>query len=149
MARLSPDELRPNVLKSAWEILRKYDASLHSLAAAHTMTHQLVTKKFRSRHYDPVQLEGIDLKMVVVRGQKSMWPPGKREEWNAANNSGDLYKIRRFFPGWAPLPETQGERSACFQFGTKHNASFAKIFSDQRVAICVDLVAIPSTSIAS
>ncbi|KAL3701887.1 hypothetical protein R1sor_019909 [Riccia sorocarpa] len=50
----------------------------------------------------------VDMKMVVVRGQKSMWPPGKREEWNAANNSGDLYKIRRFFPGWAPLPETQG-----------------------------------------
>ncbi|KAL3696518.1 hypothetical protein R1sor_010594 [Riccia sorocarpa] len=108
MQRLSPDELRPNALKSAWEILRKYDASLHSLAAAHTMTHQLVTKKFRSRHYDPVQLEGVDLKMVVVRGQKLMWPLGKREEWNAANNAGDLYKIRRFFPGWAPLPETQG-----------------------------------------
>ncbi|KAL3684768.1 hypothetical protein R1sor_002790 [Riccia sorocarpa] len=39
---------------------------------------------------------GVDLKMVVVCGQKSMWPPGKREEWNAANNSGDLYKIRRY-----------------------------------------------------
>ncbi|KAL3688189.1 hypothetical protein R1sor_014498 [Riccia sorocarpa] len=108
MQRLSPDELRPNALKSAWEILRKYDASLHSLAAAHTMMHQLVTKKFKSRHYDPVQLEGVDLKMVVVRGQKSMWPPGKWEEWNAANNVGDLYKICRFFPGWAPLLETQG-----------------------------------------
>ncbi|KAL3693468.1 hypothetical protein R1sor_007119 [Riccia sorocarpa] len=91
-----------------WELLRQYDASVHSLAALRLSTHEVVTRKYCNRHYDPVLLEGIDLKMIVVQGNKAMWPPAAREVWNTANRDDDLEWIAIFFPGWAPLSPTDG-----------------------------------------
>ncbi|KAL3689618.1 hypothetical protein R1sor_015927 [Riccia sorocarpa] len=91
-----------------WELLRQYDASIHSLAALRLSTHEVVTRKYSNRHYDPVLLEGIDLKMIVVRGNKAMWPRAAREVWNTANRDGDLERITTFFLGWALLALADG-----------------------------------------
>ncbi|KAL3676433.1 hypothetical protein R1sor_026381 [Riccia sorocarpa] len=69
-----------------WELLRQYDASVHSLAALRLSTHE----------------------MIVVRGNKAMCPPAARDVWNTANRDGDLERIATFFPGWAPLAPTDG-----------------------------------------
>ncbi|KAL3698105.1 hypothetical protein R1sor_012181 [Riccia sorocarpa] len=108
MRSVIPEELTPERLRSTWELLQRYDASVHSLSGIATGTHELVTKKYRNRRYDSVQLEGADLKMVVMRGNKAMWPPGRREAWNRVNDANDLSAIRHFFPGWAPLTEADG-----------------------------------------
>ncbi|KAL3682241.1 hypothetical protein R1sor_000263 [Riccia sorocarpa] len=108
MKSVTPEKLTPQRLRSTWELLQRYDASVHSLSGIATATHQLVTKKYQNRRYDPVRLEGADLKTVVMRGNKAMWPPGKREAWNRINDANDLSAIRHFFPGWAPLKEADG-----------------------------------------
>ncbi|KAL3675382.1 hypothetical protein R1sor_025330 [Riccia sorocarpa] len=108
MRSVTPEELTPERLRSTWELLQRHDASVHSLAGIATATHDLVTKKYRNRRYDPVQLEGADLKMVVMRCNKAMWPPSMREAWNSVNDGNDLSAIRHFFPGWAPLREADG-----------------------------------------
>ncbi|KAL3689888.1 hypothetical protein R1sor_016197 [Riccia sorocarpa] len=46
--------------------------------------------------------------MIVVRGNKAMWPSAAREVWNTANRDGDLERIATFFPGWAPLAPADG-----------------------------------------
>ncbi|KAL3678829.1 hypothetical protein R1sor_021785 [Riccia sorocarpa] len=91
-----------------WELLRKYDTSVHSLAAFRLSTHEVVKCKYISRHYDPVLLEGIDLKMIMVRGNKAMWPSAARDVWNTANQTNDLERLMTFFPGWAPLAPVDG-----------------------------------------
>ncbi|KAL3685128.1 hypothetical protein R1sor_003150 [Riccia sorocarpa] len=52
--------------------------------------------------------QGIDLNMILVRGNKAMWLPAAREVWNTANRNDDLQRIATFFPGWAPLAPTDG-----------------------------------------
>ncbi|KAL3696778.1 hypothetical protein R1sor_010854 [Riccia sorocarpa] len=51
-------QLKPVTLKAIWELLRRYDTSVHSLFVICTSSHLLVTKKYQNRRYDPVQLEG-------------------------------------------------------------------------------------------
>ncbi|KAL3676616.1 hypothetical protein R1sor_026564 [Riccia sorocarpa] len=87
---VTPDELKPLTLKATSELLRRYDASLHSLSGIHTAAHLLVMKKYRNHLYDPVQL----------KGNKAMWPPRKREEWNVAGDQAFLSR--------APLKEANG-----------------------------------------
>ncbi|KAL3696619.1 hypothetical protein R1sor_010695 [Riccia sorocarpa] len=60
------------------------------------------------RQFTELQAKGVDLKIVVMRDNKVMWPPGKHEEWNRISVVNDLPAIRRFFPIWAPLLETYG-----------------------------------------
>ncbi|KAL3681631.1 hypothetical protein R1sor_024587 [Riccia sorocarpa] len=87
MRSVTPEELTPERLRSTWELLQRYDASVHSLSGIATATHELVTKKYQNRRYDPIQLEG------------------RHEAWNRVNDANDLSAIRHFFPGWAPLPK--------------------------------------------
>ncbi|KAL3679258.1 hypothetical protein R1sor_022214 [Riccia sorocarpa] len=108
MKSVTPEELNPETQRATWEMLQRYDTSVQSLSRIRTAAHQLVTKKYRNRQYDPVQLKGADLKMVVMRGNNAMWHPSKREEWNRINETSDLRAIRHFFPGWAPLKEADG-----------------------------------------
>ncbi|KAL3697583.1 hypothetical protein R1sor_011659 [Riccia sorocarpa] len=79
MRSVTPEELNPETQRATWELLQRYDASIQSLSGIATAAHQLVTKKYRNLRYDPVQLEGADLKMVVMRGNKAMWPPASRQ----------------------------------------------------------------------
>ncbi|KAL3684854.1 hypothetical protein R1sor_002876 [Riccia sorocarpa] len=52
-------------LRHRWELLRKYDASEHSLAALRISTHEVVTR--------------IDLKMLVLRGNVALWRSTTRD----------------------------------------------------------------------
>ncbi|KAL3695621.1 hypothetical protein R1sor_009697 [Riccia sorocarpa] len=79
----------------------------------HSGLHQELAEAFgRTRaEEDPRrqwELLRIDMKMIVVRGNKAMWPPAAREVWNTANRDGDLERIATFFPGWAPLAPADG-----------------------------------------
>ncbi|KAL3694371.1 hypothetical protein R1sor_008022 [Riccia sorocarpa] len=80
MGRMTAEELNPETLRVTWELLQRYDASVQSLSGICTTAHQLVTKNYQNRSYDPVELEGVDLQMIVMRGNKAMWPLGKHEE---------------------------------------------------------------------
>ncbi|KAL3681989.1 hypothetical protein R1sor_000011 [Riccia sorocarpa] len=91
MGSVTPDELNPETQRATWELLQRY-------IRFQGFVPPLTSWSQRS----------VDLKIVVMRGNKAMWPPGKREEWNRVNEENDLQAIRHFFLGWPPLKEADG-----------------------------------------
>ncbi|KAL3687689.1 hypothetical protein R1sor_013998 [Riccia sorocarpa] len=93
----------PSGLRQKFHALKRVELELQTERADLDAAAQGVSWKFRTKHHDLKNMQCDNLKILVYRGKKTMWPQPARDRWNEGGSV-----VRQAFPGWVTLPMTEG-----------------------------------------
>ncbi|KAL3685856.1 hypothetical protein R1sor_003878 [Riccia sorocarpa] len=102
-ATLTDTERSPAVLRQKFHALKRADLEVQRAVVEMNATAEGIAWKFRMKHFNLKNMQGDNLKIIVYRGKKAMWPQKEQERWNQGGEAS-----LTTFPGWIPLSEAEG-----------------------------------------